>query len=248
MKIAIAQTIPVKGEVAQNTQQHLELIEKAGEHQADLILFPELSLTGYEPELASSLAFSSVEDTRLAVLKEAAQQYDLIVVIGLPYQSRQGVHIASFIIFPDQSIETYTKQFLHGGEADYFVPNTQHNPLLALKGEKIAFAICADITHPAHAQNACDAEATLYLAGVFITPGGYTPDVQMLQQYARQHQMTIFMANFGAPSGKFEAAGKSAAWSTQGNLLGTLSEKGCGVLIVEKTAKKWKAHEVMIDY
>lgn len=243
MKIAIAQTTPTKGGVAQNIQQHLELIEKAGKHQADLILFPELSLTGYEPELASSLAFSSVEDSRLAALKEAAQQYNIITVTGLPYQNQQGVHIASFIIFPDQSVGIYTKQFLHGGEADHFVSSTQYNPLLALKGEKIAFAICADITHPVHAQNACDAEATLYLAGVFITPGGYRPDVQMLQQYARQHQMTIFMANFGAPSGKFEAAGKSAAWSTQGNLLGTLADKGSGVLIVEKTAKGWTTHE-----
>ena len=58
MKICIAQTQALKGNVRQNIQNHLQLIERAVELKSDLIIFPELSITGYEPELAKELATS----------------------------------------------------------------------------------------------------------------------------------------------------------------------------------------------
>lgn len=237
MKIALAQTIPHKGEVGKNVAKHLILIEEAARQKTDLILFPELSLTGYEPELASSLAFTSADDTRLAQLKAAAQQQNIVVVVGLPYQSNTGLHIASFIIFPDQATQIYTKQFLHGGEEKYFVASNKYNPLIELKGEKITVAICADITHREHAQNAAGCSANMYLASVLITPEGYLPDTQLLAQYAQQYKLNIFMANFGGTSGGFQSAGKSAAWSSQGKLIAQLNNQSEGLLVVEKNLK-----------
>ena len=47
MKVAIAQISSVLGRVDKNLDRHLELIEKAASQKADLVIFPELSLTGY---------------------------------------------------------------------------------------------------------------------------------------------------------------------------------------------------------
>lgn len=56
MKIAIAQTRPFKGDISANIETHKKLIELAISYKADTIFFPELSVTGYEPELAKDLA------------------------------------------------------------------------------------------------------------------------------------------------------------------------------------------------
>ncbi len=52
MKICVAQTRPVKGDIQGNIENHIKLIDLAVLNGADTIIFPELSITGYEPELA----------------------------------------------------------------------------------------------------------------------------------------------------------------------------------------------------
>ena len=57
MRIAVAQTKPVKGDMQHNVDQHKKLIAVAIANKADLVIFPELSITGYEPALAKDLSF-----------------------------------------------------------------------------------------------------------------------------------------------------------------------------------------------
>jgi predicted amidohydrolase len=52
MKIAVAQTRPIKGDISTNIKTHKKLIDLAISYKVDTIFFPELSITGYEPELA----------------------------------------------------------------------------------------------------------------------------------------------------------------------------------------------------
>jgi len=56
MKICIAQTTSEKGNVQRNFENHLQFVERAIKLNADLIIFPELSITSYEPDLANELA------------------------------------------------------------------------------------------------------------------------------------------------------------------------------------------------
>lgn len=62
MKISIAQIEAIKGDIEKNLDKHLQFIEAASSGQSDLIMFPELSLTGYEPGLAKELATHSMDD------------------------------------------------------------------------------------------------------------------------------------------------------------------------------------------
>ena len=56
MKLIAAQILPVPGEYEKNITRHIDVIHQAASQGADLVLFPELSLTGYEPRLAEVLA------------------------------------------------------------------------------------------------------------------------------------------------------------------------------------------------
>lgn len=59
MKICASQMRPVAGDTTANMGKHFSLIDMASGLGADLIMFPELSLSGYEPRLARSLAMDA---------------------------------------------------------------------------------------------------------------------------------------------------------------------------------------------
>jgi len=58
MILASAQTKPKRGDLTANLEEHYRLIDLASQQDADLIVFPEMSITGYEREKAEGLAFS----------------------------------------------------------------------------------------------------------------------------------------------------------------------------------------------
>jgi len=82
-KLAVAQIPSVKGDVPRNIESHLKAINVAVRNQASIVIFPELSLTGYEPELASSLAFA-IDDKRLQPLASTAVENNIWIVAGAP--------------------------------------------------------------------------------------------------------------------------------------------------------------------
>jgi predicted amidohydrolase len=194
--MAVAQTASVRGDVEGNVATHTRFADAAARHGARLIVFPELSLTGYEPDIAATHTLTP-EDPLLRPLQDAAKRHSVTIVAGAPYRSPKGLHIAAFAIQPDGA-RVYTKHHLHSGEERYFVAGTM-GLQIGLDGERVSFAVCADTTHPTHAEAAARAGATVYAAGVFITPTGIEADSTQLMGYAKKHRMVVLMANYAAP-------------------------------------------------
>jgi len=89
MKVAIAQISSVLGRVDKNLERHLELIEKAVKEKAELIIFPELSLTGYSlKDLVPEVAIRPDSSEVMARLLAASKDIDL--VIGLVEERREN--------------------------------------------------------------------------------------------------------------------------------------------------------------
>ena len=189
-----AQSSSVRGDIEGNVKGHIRLIEEAAKHGAALIVFPELSLTGYEPDLAESHHLEP-SDSRLDPFQEMADKHSMKILVGAPYRDGENAHIAAFLYRPCETPMVYTKHHLHDGEEKYFKPGTR-GLSFDVSGEKVSVAICADIAHPEHAENAAANGATLYAAGVLITPGGYEADAALLQGYAEEHNMIVVMANY----------------------------------------------------
>ena len=81
--IAVAQTRPVAGDVPSNLDEHLDLARIAASEGAQVVVFPELSLVGYELDLADGLAFSE-DDPRLSPLLDLAASRGTTLVVGAP--------------------------------------------------------------------------------------------------------------------------------------------------------------------
>lgn len=238
MNIAMAQINPKEGEIEFNLNEHHKFIKLAAKHGAELIVFPEMSITGYVRDRANELSFSE-EDSRLNELYELAAENNIIIVAGAPIKLSSGLHIGTFIVFPDKTHQIYTKQFLYTAEDEYFTPNLSLNPMIKLGNESISLAICADITNPVHPENAKSAGATIYIASICYSENMISEAHNQLSSYAQKHSMTVMMSNYCGEYFKIQTGGKSGLWSQSGKLVTELNQSDSGLLIARKIGGEW---------
>jgi predicted amidohydrolase len=238
MIIATAQTKPIRNDTKANLLEHYRLINLAVSQGADLIVFPEMSITGYERENANRLAFSE-NDARLDGLKKLAVAHKITIIAGAPIQLNSKLFIGEFCITPDNSIAIYTKQFLHSGEGEYFKSSFKYNPVVRIENELISFAICADIDNPLHPEKAFLNKTSLYIASIFFSSKGIPKAHQSLSNYAKKYNMNILMSNFAGESYGSLSGGKSAFWNKNGELIAQMNDSDSGLLVLECKNNNW---------
>ncbi len=231
MKICLAQIKPVTGDIAANGERHKRFVRTAVAHHANLILFPELSLTGYEPTLAQELAIP-LSDPRLDDFQTLADAGPITIAVGAPTQSTPLPGISLLIFRPGQPRSWYTKQFLHGDEEPFFTPGRATTALLGPRNEA-ALAICYELSVPAHAAAAAELGAQLYLASVAKFARGIGAAHGRMAQIAQLYGMTTLMVNcVGLADGEW-CAGQSAVWNPDGQLLAQLDDQNEGLLLYD---------------
>ena len=231
MKICVAQTKPVRGDIERNIARHQKLINVAVSHGAEAIIFPELSLTGYEPSLAKFLA-TRPEDNRLDALQKLADLHRLTIGAGIPLKTDAHSSISMIVFRPERTREVYSKKYLHPDEEEFFGigPTTVH---AIGSNNEMALAICYEINIPEHAEHAADNKAGIYVASVAKTAKGVEKAAETLSSIAIRHSMTVLMANCIGPSGDGDCAGSSAVWNKEGVLLGRLGDSKEGILVLD---------------
>jgi predicted amidohydrolase len=234
---AIAQSVSVLGDVQANAARHASIAGQAADRGARFILFPELSLVGYDPCIASRYTLEPV-DASHEPLRAVARARDITIVEGAPVTFGRGPHIGAFVFSPHGDVDVYTKQFLHPGEQEWFAPGTG-GALIPVAHARIGLAVCADATHPEHVCAAVRRGATVYAASCLITEAGYARDASILQRHARQYGVAVLMANHGATTGQWPPAGRSAAWSDQGDLLASTAGPGEALILIEHSRAGW---------
>lgn len=245
MILASAQIKTKEGDVNYNLNKHYQIIDQAHVQKAELVLFPEMSLTGYMREEAHEHKFIE-NDSRLIHLKRLSASYNMILIVGAPIQLKNQLYIGAFIILPDGETKIYTKQYLHEGEELFFRSSFKYNPLIKIGSEQIAIAICADIMHSVHAQKASEAGATIYLASIFFTLNGIQEGHCRLQQYSHNHKMKVLMSNNCGQAFGLDAGGRSAFWNGGGELGGELQSIDEGLLLAKKDSNIWKTEHHII--
>jgi predicted amidohydrolase len=247
LTIAAAQSISVAGDLAANIVWHQRFMQVAAEQGVQLLVFPELSLTGYERGLAADLAV--VPDAKeLQPLRDFAREVGVTSVVGMPIRLSDDspVLIGALVLGADGSLGVYSKQHLHPGEEVAFAPGNGGS-MLNMGGDTVALAVCADFSHPSHAAAAAQQGADLYAAGVLITESGYAPDSALLKGYAGTHSMTVLMANHGGATGGWESAGRSAIWAPDGSLIVAASSTGSVMVVARRDAGGWKGSVVDVS-
>ncbi len=245
LTIAAAQATSIGGDIAANVAEHARWVAAAGDLGVQLLVFPELSLTGYEPAIARARTVAT-DDARLDPLRNLAVKLRMAIVAGAPMASGNGrCRLSALAFLADGSVSIYSKQHLHPGEEVFFEPGGGGD-LLGVGGETVALAICADASHPKHAANAASRGASVYAAGVLITEKGYAPDAGLFERYATEYGLTCMMANYAAPSGGWYPAGKSAIWRAGGQRVAAAEGTERALIVATRENGAWRGAVVMV--
>ena len=168
--IALAQIDLIVGDIAGNTTRILDCCKQVKlDSQADLIVFPELSISGYPPE---DLLLHSGLKRRVAEAIEIIrmQVSDIAVLIGFPEYAENVIYNSCVVFENTKEIIRYRKHVLPNysvfDEKRYFEAGNKA-AVFKIKGTKIGINICEDIWYsdPAKLAKAAGAELIIVING-----------------------------------------------------------------------------------
>ena len=201
LQVIIAQLDFMVGDIDGNATQILNAAHRArDEFRADIVVFPELTLTGYPPE---DLLFRA--SIRIRVQKALARlcselPQDLYTLIGYPKGEGESLFNAAGLIHGGQVVAEYYKQelpnYLVFDEMRYFQPGNSAC-VFEIKGQKVGITICEDIWHEGPMSQARDAGAQLML-NLNASPfhlGKEQVRKSLLVRRAKEGNMPIVYAN-----------------------------------------------------
>jgi predicted amidohydrolase len=246
-KIAAAQVASVRGDIEANLATHAAAIQAAGEHEVSVLVFPELSLTGYELDLAKELIISE-EDRRLSPLADLARRHQMEIVVGAPLRNvAEKPALGAIVITAGGSTRTYRKMHLGGSEPNYF--DAGDAPLaLTVREHAVGIAICADSSSDTHPKAYAERGATVYATGVFLNSEWYVTDVPRLAEYAARYRMLVVMANHAASMGTYTSVGRSAVRSPGGAVLVQSEGTEGALLIAEHRDGTWRGQIAKLEW
>jgi predicted amidohydrolase len=231
MKICAAQIQSYKNNVGKNIEKHRVFVEAAISGGSDLIVFPELSLTGYEPELVKGAAIFE-NDQRIDVFQKMSNERHITISLGAPVKSGLGIKIGMVLFEPGKTRHVYSKQYLHEDELRWFIQG-DHQTFLTIGNQRIAPAICYESMQAEHIEKVMKSETDVYMASVAKSAGGVKKAYDYFPEIAGKYSIVVIMVNSVGPCDDFICAGSSAVWGRNGNLLGRLNEKNEGILIYD---------------
>ncbi|MFM2483501.1 carbon-nitrogen hydrolase family protein [Celerinatantimonas yamalensis] len=207
----------MKGDIKNNVNHHIEHIKLSAESGADIAVFPELSLTSYELDLAAELAIDSSVSIVID-LSNAAIDNNVVIVSGIPLVSDSDTpYIGASVSFPSGETNFYRKQYLHPGE-DKFMSAGFENYSFEFKQRKVFLGICADFTNSQHWLDANEDHADIYILSVLISKNSFAHDSEILRCKTIEHKLNIVMTNYIGETGGWLSHGNSRAWDTDGNV------------------------------
>ncbi|MFI5925676.1 carbon-nitrogen hydrolase family protein [Micromonospora sp. NPDC051543] len=209
MRLAVAQPPCVPLDVAENARAHADAVRAA---RARVVVFPELSLTGYE--LQGPVV--PIDDRRLTPLVDACAEVGTVALAGAPVT---GDHIGVLAVTGDGVTVAYRKMWLGGVEPQRFRPGDAPG-VLDVDGWRIGLAVCKDTGVAAHARATAALGIDVYAAGVLESARDAAVPDERAQRIVTTHRVWVAMASFaGSTGGGYrEAAGRSAIWTPHGDV------------------------------
>ncbi|MFA7468087.1 MAG: NAD+ synthase [Desulfotomaculaceae bacterium] len=210
MYIALAQINPVVGDLHYNTAKIIEYAEKAKSAGAELVVFPELTMTGYPPKdlLFWDKFLDAVEDQ---VEKLLPLSKDIGILIGAPHRHAGSLYNAALLLHEGRIAGVQYKSLIPFydvfEEQRYFTPVKERN-CINFKGLKLGVTICEDIWNdkdfwfqrryeidPVEEQVQKGAELIINLSASPYSYGKHRLRCDMLGKTAAKHKVGIIYVN-----------------------------------------------------
>lgn len=245
MKVVMGQLNTFVGDIKGNTEKVIQVSRETDTAGQDtLVVFPELTLTGYPPEdlLMRDSLQAQIEDALTRLASEIPSH--LYVVVGYPRRSDGRLFNAAGVLHGGQMVGEYFKQRLPNyqvfDEKRYF--SEGDTPCVVdVAGIKVGITICEDIWHkePADAARRVGAELLINLNASPFHRGKHKERWQVLADRATEQSIPMIYVNQVGGQDELVFDGGSFAVNADGELAMVAPdfEEGCFDLSVERTVR-----------
>ncbi|WP_306204205.1 carbon-nitrogen hydrolase family protein [Actinoplanes sp. RD1] len=194
-------------DVEANAHAHAGLVRAA---RARVVVFPELSLTGYELD-APAVA---MDDPRLRPLIEACADTGTVAIASAPVEDR---FLALLAVDGAGARVAYRKMNVAGHEPQHFRPGPAP-AVLEVDGWRLGLALCKDTGVPAHQEQTAALGMDAYVAGALDLAEDAHVHEQRARRISTEHGVWVAIASFAGPTGDgyLDNAGRSGIWSPSG--------------------------------
>jgi predicted amidohydrolase len=214
LSVAVVQPRCVAHDVQANALLHAQAVRDG---RARIVVFPELSLTGYELESAPI----DPGDLALDPLVQACGETGSIALVGAPVVGAQDqLLIAMLVVNATEVRILYRKRWLGDEERIRFWPGDGPT-VLEVDGWRIGVGICKDTGVQEHVEGLAESEIDAYCAGLVHLPEELDQQEDRAVAIALRCQAFVAFASFAGPTGGgyTRTAGSSAIWSPTGEAL-----------------------------
>jgi 5-aminopentanamidase len=235
VNVAAAQLQAVPGDVAANVAAHVRLIGEAAAAGARVVVFPELSLTGYEPERVrdDDTLWLTVDDERLGAVRDACRTQQIHAVVGAPVRDGERRVLAALVVGDGGDIvEMYAKIHLDGLESTVFTAGEEH-VVVDVDGHRLGLGVCADAGVPEHAARVAALGAEAYLVGAVFPEGRMERLEDQMSSRSRENGMWVVLGSAVGAGGPYVGIGGSGVWGPDGRAIVQLGDEPAGIAVTE---------------
>jgi NAD+ synthase (glutamine-hydrolysing) len=249
LTVSIAQINPTVGSFKRNFQLIADAIQQAKKDKADVVLFPELALTGYPPEdLLFRPAF--LEKVNKSLQNISLLATGITVIIGAPVVRKHKLHNMACVLRDGKIIHQYAKQHLPNyrvfDEKRYF-RRGKKNGVIDINGHKVGILICEDIwkKEPARSALKAGAECLFVINASPFRANKAKERLDLLKKQSSNSGVDIVYANLVGAQDELVFDGESLIFNKAGGLIFQAPTFESGVfthkILVTKPAKVIKA-------
>ena len=223
VRIAMVQDNFLVGDINGNARLIIKRARVAAERGAELVVFPELALTGYPPEdLLFRPGFMQQVEAAVEQIKQSLSGVD--VIFGLPAQHDSSIFNAAIWIRDGNTVAAYHKQSLPNysvfDEVRYFSPGNE-TCVVALNELRFGLVICEDAweTGPVAAAKADGADAIIVINASPFHGDKYQERVKMLEQRTSENGIPVFYINMVGGQDELVFDGESLVVDSAGKVI-----------------------------
>lgn len=236
MYLALYQCQPGPDDVAGNLRRLEQAARQAVQSGADLLVLPEMFLSGYNigAQRVAELAEAS-DGPSAARIAEVARQHNIGILYGYPERDAGGA-IFNSVQLIDRHGErraNYRKTHLYGDlDRTQFSASDTPPAIFELDGWKIGLLICFDVEFPENVRSLAMAGADLVLVPTAnMRPYEFVAQV-LVPTRAYENQVFLAYANYAGPEGELEYCGLSCIVAPDGQVM-TQAKHGEELLVAE---------------
>lgn len=223
-KLAFAQINATVGDIDGNTEKVIEYIKKAKWKDVDLVIFPELTTTGYPPK-DLPLKPSFIKASKEALERIINETKDIAVIIGFVDELGENIYNAAAIIQNRRLIgiphKTHLPNYDVFDEKRYFKPATESS-IFNLNGLKLGINICEDIwvdNGPTGIQVKLGADFIVNISASPFYAGKSKERRGLIVKRAKENNIPIVYVNLVGGQDDLVFDGRSYVFNKEGTLI-----------------------------